>query len=637
MKDEARLKAIAAVRKTVEKKGWRFDFLFGAAARVVSAYTEIETVFLLLTESLKGAGVARFAAKAATVDAGSGAPVAVARHRAQADDEKDDNRGKLFNESEFLRTLAATAAVRDAMSVEVSTSGGFLVDNMNIYVDCVWTVPWVMYDLEEQRPIANPDVLRDARKRLLRNPPFRAGVKLKYSVAAQVMLLELWLTAVNTIDLVKDFVVPEFKNELVWYHRAAAEAHDELKGTRRVDGQTLRKLLTRDLRQGNDPLPVLGRASEFQFYAHASDHVDRMFFAFDIRDLGVDLLIPYELSADEILWRRLAGRRLLAETLWSSDPVNRRKRATYDAVVAEFRKAHATAMRDPARKQKIQTAFGAGAATPEQLPPFAQSLEVMMGGDEIFVAADAGYAGHACEIVVALAQRQHNGLPLNLRAAVAYSSAPPSPNQRRRNAASHAEALALASSGPNTLKEFERAHRRIERLIEKVPRDPRREPKADPEQDKKRAEKARDYRRELEALGLVKLYASLKHGRSAPMDPDRLRRLLDALAEGDAGKANAVADEEFDLVNFQCRVVDIKKLREAALGLERRVEIDAKRNNVHFDPPPLLTEKPKLPKWLRELLSDEAYKRIKEWYDDDGRKEFEWNRDPRPDPSVTVV
>jgi hypothetical protein len=392
---------------------------------------------------------------------------------------------------------------------------------------------------------------------------------------------------------------------------------------------------------------VLGRASEFQFYAHASDHSDRMFFVFDVRDMGVDLLIPYELSADEILWRRLAGRRLMAETFWSSDPINRRKRATYDAVVDVFHKVHAKAMGDPAWKQKIQKAFGDGAATPE-MPQFAESLEVMMGGDEIFVAAHPAYAGHVCEIAVALdKQRNQHGLPLNLRLAVAYSSearlpkaaasAPPSSDQRRRNARAHDEALGLASSGPNTLKEFERTNRRIERLIAKVPRDPRREPKADPERDKEREEKAKNYRRELEALGLTKLYASLKHGQPAPMDPTRLRRLLDALAAGDAERANVAADKYFDIVNFQCQVVDVRKLREAAGALEKRVAKDAKPNNLHFDPPPLLTEKPKLPKWLRELLSDEAYQRIKEWYDDDGRKEWERNRKPKPDPSAKVA
>jgi hypothetical protein len=249
-----------------------------------------------------------------------------------------------------------------------------------------------------------------------------------------------------------------------------------------------------------------------------------------------------------------------------------------------------------------------------------------------------------CEIVVALDKwRDQYSRGLNLRLAVAYSSAArlpnvdvttyPSPDQRQRNALAHDEALALASSAPNTLKEFERTHRRIERLIAKVPRDPRREPKPDPKRDKEREEKANNYRRELEALGLMKLYASAKRGRAAPMEPNRLQRLLDALDAGDARKAKAVANEDFDLVNFQCQPVDEKKLRDAASALQKRVEQDARPNNVHFDPPPLLTEKPKLPKWLRELLSREAYKWIEEWYDDDGRKEWEWN----PRPSVAVL
>jgi hypothetical protein len=634
-KKKERLRAIEAVRATIGKKRWRFDFLFGAAARPVATYTQMETVFLLLTEALKAAGVARFIAKASAVGGWRGAATEVAeRHRAGVDEADDDNRGKLFDHSEFLYTLEATADVREVMSQGARLGSPF--DYMNIFVNGAWTVPWSIYHPDEQRPIANPDVLRDARKRLLKPPPLRAGVKSSFK--SQVELLELWLTAVNTIDLVKDFVVGEFKNELAWYHRRAKDAQNELWGKGRVHGARLQKLLTRDLRQGVDPLPVLGRASEYQFYARASDHADRIFFVMDVRDLGVDLLVPYEMSVDQILWRRVAGRRLLVETLLSSDPVNRRKRATYDAVVEEFRKAHGRAVQDPAWKRHVAEAFGAGAAA-APMPPFRDSLEVMMGGDEIFVAAHPAYAGQAQLIIAALDQRRHGKLPLNLRTAVAYSSAilpsgvaatvPPGKDQRRRNAAAHDEALTLASSAPGALKEFERTHRRIERLIEKVPRDPRREPKADPKRDKEREELAKKYRQELEALGLVKLWARLKHGRPRPLDPPRLALLLDALAAEDPVKATAVARDEFKLVDFAGRVVDVEKLRQAAAALEARVERDAARNNVHVDPPPVF-EKPKLPKWLKLILPDRLYKLIQEYYDDDGRRE--WDLPPRREP-----
>jgi hypothetical protein len=49
---------------------------------------------------------------------------------------------------------------------------------------------------------------------------------------------------------------------------------------------------------------------------------------------------------------------------------------------------------------------------------------------------------------------------------------------------------------------------------------------------------------------------------------------------------------------------------------------------VHVDPPPVM-QKPKLPKWLKEVLSDEAYRWIDSWYQDDGRKEWEYKRDPK--------
>ena len=278
------------MRQAIGKKKWRFDFLFGAATRPIGQGKEIEAVFLLLTEALKAAGVARFIAKADAVGGWSGAATSIARrHRAERDDKRDDDRGKLFDLKSFRqKTLAATQAVRDVMSQGATAESTF--DYMNIYVNGVWTVPWVIYHPDEQRLIANPDVMRDARKRVLAPPPLKKGTK--GSFKTQVRLLELWLVAINTIDLIKDFLVPEFKNELVWYHRRASDAYADLEGTGRVDGAQLEKLLTRDLRQGLDPLPVLGRSSEFQFYAHASDHADRIFFVMDVRDLGVDLLVP---------------------------------------------------------------------------------------------------------------------------------------------------------------------------------------------------------------------------------------------------------------------------------------------------------------------------------------------------------
>src|SRR5439155_16379262 len=58
-KKKQRLREIESVRKKIRERKWRFDFLFGAAQRPVDKETEIETVYLLLTEALKAAGIAR--------------------------------------------------------------------------------------------------------------------------------------------------------------------------------------------------------------------------------------------------------------------------------------------------------------------------------------------------------------------------------------------------------------------------------------------------------------------------------------------------------------------------------------------------------------------------------------------------
>jgi hypothetical protein len=470
----ARERAIKDVRKAIKNSKYRFDFLFGAVTRRMSTFDAIETVFLLVTEALKAAGVARFIARIEPLmkflAARSEARRIAKENRTERDDKKLDNRGKAFDLDDYRRTTRVAQIIRTRMSIPPHRDD--LRDYVHIYVNGVWTFPFVIFHPEEERLIANPDVVRDARKRALEAPPLKRGVK--FSINDQVSLLELWLTSINVLDLIKDFLVPEFKDLLVFYHDKASTAWSEVTEGRPIDPPRLEAVLTRDLRQGKRPLPVLGRASEFQFYAYTADHADRIFYAMDVRDLGVDLLVPYELSNDAILMRQVRDTRLMIETFWASEPINRRKRATYDAVVDLFRKAH-NARRD--WKAESRRAFGNAGATLVPMPAFEDSVQIMMGGDEVFVSAHPGYAGLEAEIIKALSERRHKGLPLNIRVAVIYSSAfwagtqpgsAPTPEQRERNAGAHDQALGLAGGLSATLKDLERRHRRMERLLDKL-------------------------------------------------------------------------------------------------------------------------------------------------------------------------
>ena len=111
---------------------------------------------------------------------------------------------------------------------------------------------FVLFDPpDENRLIANPDVVRDARKRALVKPLLKArsgrvaeGNKVGFE--SQVRLLELWLVAINVLDLVKEFLVPEFRASLfLRYHDAVSAAWDDVADTSGIKDPTrLERVLT---------------------------------------------------------------------------------------------------------------------------------------------------------------------------------------------------------------------------------------------------------------------------------------------------------------------------------------------------------------------------------------------------------
>ena len=128
------------------------------------------------------------------------------------------------------------------------------------------------------------------------------------------------------------------------------------------------------------------------------------------------------------------------------------------------------------------------------------------GWRRTFRSGHPAYAGRDAAIIKELDARRYRKIPLNIRTAVVYSSARKAPpatpsKQRELNIKAHDQALALAGEAPETLKGLERTHRRIERLIDKLALIEKKKHLAEP------------FRKELEQLGLINLYARAKHFR----------------------------------------------------------------------------------------------------------------------------
>lgn len=328
-KRNERLAALQELRKALKKKNYQFDIYFGLVCRAFDK-TTIDTVFLLLTEALKAAGIARYAVKGQTLPKGLRNSLVTE----PVDPPKQDSRGKAFVWSSYIYASRQAVKIREFIITPYNKDRRY--DYIHILVDTVWTVAFLEYQL---RHFGNPDVIRDVRKKLLKRPKLTEGIK--YTFGQQKTLLEFWLVVLNILDFVKEFILGEFRKELVTYHDDALAVYNWLSVGPMVDTSywpKLERILTHDLR--NVQSAVAGTASEFQFYCGAADSSDLIFFSMDIRDLGVELMLWYEDSNENINYKTYKDIDLMEETVRSTDPIIDRKRFTYDRVAAIFREYH---------------------------------------------------------------------------------------------------------------------------------------------------------------------------------------------------------------------------------------------------------------------------------------------------------
>jgi hypothetical protein len=593
--NKSRLPEIDKLTRVLTKNPkYRFDFLFGCGHLVIDGHV-MTVAFRLLTETLKAAGMARFAAKTP----------GLVRHIRQyaegrgVDDpvKGHDARGRRFDTGVYLKVTGAAADLKNAA---LTLNARDLVrDLQTVYVDTVWTVAFLIH---KRLYWANPDVIRDVRKGLLKPPELGDGTKRSFQ--AQVDLLELWLVTVNIIDIIKDFTIGEFTGVLWRYHIDASDALRQVRNSQdEVDWSLLGRLLTRDLRQTQEPVIVHGNASEYQFFAYASDHLDQIFFSMDIRDLGVELTTHYEVATKEIIDKQLGERDLLAQTLASTDPIVERRRTVHDAVVAVFRKYHGKLQHGAGLVAAADRAFGGPVA--RTLPPdFRTSVRVMLGGDEVFVSAHPYYALYEHEIIRDLAQPRLGDRALNMRTGVAYSSAKrtmshsrprTSDPQRRENQLAHDRALTLSTNATGVLKPLERAHRRIERLIDKL------------EANHKKAVRGQYYRPRLANLRLLRLYARVRTAYADILPDTAYRRLRRLLHQEDLIKS--LETRSVELVDHSTgAIVDGAQLMSEVEKLEKEVRKEVGADNFHID----AVLPTRIPKWMEKAV-DVGLELREEW------------------------
>jgi len=78
-----------------------------------------------------------------------------------------------------------------------------------------------------------------------------------------------------------------------------------------------------------------------------SDYQQRIFFSMDIRDMGVELDASVTRSPTRGGFQRYSDLDLMEATFRSDDPIDTRRRFTYDTVVAVFRKYYDQLAKSP--------------------------------------------------------------------------------------------------------------------------------------------------------------------------------------------------------------------------------------------------------------------------------------------------
>jgi subtilisin family serine protease len=567
---DSQKKSIQALQKKLAKKGYRFDFFFGVKTLTPKGSSSLANVYLLVTEALKGAAIARFAAKSQTLSTRPIKKVA-ALPGVTLDSQVLDPRGKEYEWKDYLRCSSLAEKIKEM--VLKGQVPDVTVEMNSVYVDTVWTYAFIEY---KNLFWGNSDVIRDVRKRKLERAPFLSGGNVTYSFNLQKDILELWLVVLNMLDFVKSFESQEFNGTLKTHHDLGLESFKQLGHSKTsIDWNKLQYVLTHDSRLG-DPIAVLGAAGEYQFYTSAADHTQRIFFSMDIRDLGVALMLLYEYSNREVNFRRYSDFDLMNETFRATDPIDVRRRATYDTIYAVFKKHYDALTKDATgARSAVEQVFRVNVSEP--LGDFRSAVQIMLGGDEIYVAAHPLFARDLSAIVGEID-------PLDLRCSVAFSSAQTvAGGQREANQKSHQRAMRHADLAPEILKRLERTNRRIERLIDMIEGNP------------KKAPRGAGYREELSRLPLRKVYARWKIGwPPSSMHRDARAKAYEALRSGEA----SAADDAVELVDFSGVVVNRQTLEDQAKTLEDKVRRDVGRDNVQIHAPPIV----KIPKWVEKLL-----------------------------------
>jgi hypothetical protein len=233
---------IRKTRKKVSKKGYRFDIFFGLRT-LAPAGDALTNTYLLVTEALKGAALARYVAKANTLS--RAAKEIAALPGIKPDPKNLDPRGKEYDWNVYLGVSNLAEKIK-AMVLQGNIPAGVMELNP-IYVDTVWTFTFI--------PIktlywGNPDVIRDVRKKKLEPPPLKAGGSGVFGI--QKDILELWLVILNMLDYVKQFISAEFDNKLQRYHDKALEVYQQVDAPGApIDWDKLDYVFRHDVQQDN--------------------------------------------------------------------------------------------------------------------------------------------------------------------------------------------------------------------------------------------------------------------------------------------------------------------------------------------------------------------------------------------------
>jgi hypothetical protein len=216
-KDKDKLKEVAKLKRILDKNPkYRFDFLFGFTSfRPSGSDRTVDVVLRLITEALKGAAVARFAAKGKAAGKRSRAGKIVKGKAIKSPPRGEDSRGLKYDIETYLRV---SWAARD-IKAEVATGNRGIYNA--IYANKVWIPAFLYY---RERYFGHPDMIREVRKKLVEKEPWQKRVGMLPGKAAERSLLELYLITLNMLDFVAGFLRSEFHKELVTFHDLALAA-----------------------------------------------------------------------------------------------------------------------------------------------------------------------------------------------------------------------------------------------------------------------------------------------------------------------------------------------------------------------------------------------------------------------------